>query len=383
MRNNESRNKKGIRRLMAGCPLSIVGSLFLLAACSGEEESPGTLAPQGATRVEFRLPGTLGATTGAGMTTKADNLPDNGEDWHELPEANPVLLPVGSTLWMSCAKKNDDGTFDTPTLQGYVVGTNSGGYNSLYTCVSEENAEGKLEIQADRMGAPLYLENGTYKFKMISPAYPIDPDEMTLRVDNGMYLYATDGRYKETASVKTSIEVNPEGVQYIKLPPIISQVARFTFEIKKGNGVNTLEPLAAGIEISGLQDPYDHSSDGVEGLAYNWCSEDIADTLVMRMGDKRAYLRIPGGELRTDEEGTIAGDIGVLPTLTMSTPVSVLVNIAVNGVPTQYMTLVNEPMLLHARSYNLRWEIRMEDGRVSVVTWQNQSWVTDLEEKTR
>ena len=138
----------------------------------------------------------------------------------------------------------------------------------------------------------------------------------------------------------------------------------------------TLEPLAAGIEISGLQDPYVE-----EGLAYNWCSENIADTLVMRMGDKRAYLRVSGGELRTDEEtGTIAGDIGVLPTLTMSTPVSVLVNIAVNGVPTQYMTLVNEPMLLHARSYNLRWEIRMEDGRVSVVTWQNQSWVTDLEE---
>ena len=379
MRNNESRNMKGIRRLMAGCPLSIVGSLFLLAACSGEEEPPGTLAPQGATRVEFRLPGTLGATTGAGMTTKAaDNLgPDN---WHDLPEkTNPVLLPVGSTLWMSCAKKNDDGTFDTPTLQGYVVGTNSGGYNSLYTCVSEENAEGKLEIQADRMGAPLYLENGTYKFKMISPAYPIDPDEMTLRVDNGMYLYATDGRYKETASVETPIEVNTEGVQYITLPPMISQVARFTFEITKGIGVNALEPLAAGIEISGLQDPY-----GEEGLAYNWCSENIADTLVMRMGDKRAYLRVPGGELRTDEEtGTIEGDIGVLPTLTMSTPVSVLVNIAVNGVPTQYMTLVNEPMLLHARSYNLKWEISMEDGRVSVVTWQNQSWVTDLEEETR
>ena len=376
MRNNESRNKKGIRRLMAGCPLSIVGSLFLLVACSGEEEPPGTLAPQGAMRVEFRLPGTLGA--GAGMTTKAvDNLgPDN---WHELPEANPVLLPVGSTLWMSCAKQNDDDTFDTPTLQGYVVGTNSGGYNSLYTCVSEENAEGKLEIQADRMGAPLYLENGTYKFKMISPAYPINPNDMTLRVDNGMYLYATDGRYKETASVETPIEVNTEGVQYIRLPPMISQVARFTFEITKGNGVNTLEPLAAGIEISGLQDPY-----GEEGLAYNWCSENIADTLVMRMGDKRAYLRVPGGELRTDEEtGTIAGDIGVLPTLTMSTPVSVLVNIAVNGVPTQYMTLVNEPMLLHARSYNLRWEISMEDGRVSVVTWQNQSWVTDLEEETR
>ena len=343
MRNNESRNKKGIRRLVAGCPLSIVGSLFLLAACSGEEEPPGTLAPQGATRVEFRLPGTLGA--GAGMTTKAvDNLgPDN---WHDLPEQEnrPVLLPVGSTLWMSCAKQNDDGTFDTPTLQGYVVGTNSGGYNSLYTCVSEENAEGKLVIQADRMGAPLYLENGTYKFKMISPAYPINPNDMTLRVDNGMYLYATDGRYEETASVETPIEVNTEGVQYIRLPPMISQVARFTFEITKGIGVNTLEPLAAGIEISGLQDPY-----GEEGLAYNWCSENIADTLVMRMGDKRAYLRVPGGELRTDEEtGTIAGDIGVLPTLTMSTPVSVLVNIAVNGVPTQYMTLVNEPMLLHA-----------------------------------
>ena len=160
--------------------------------------------------------------------------------------------------------------------------------------------------------------------------------------------------------MKKPVVVNATGVQYIKLNPIISQTARFTFTIEKGEGVNRLEPLAAGIEISGLQNPVMHD----EQLTYNWSSENIADTLVMRIGDKRSWVTLPGEELQTDEDGTITGDIGVLPTLTMSTPIAILINMAINGVPTQYMTLLNEQMLLHARSYNLKW--------------QNQSWVTDL-----
>ena len=215
---------------------------------------------------------------------------------------------------------------------------------------------------------------------MISPAYPIDK-ELKMQVDNGMYLYSTDGRYEETSSRAEEIIVNATGVQYIKLNPIISQVARFTFTIQKGEGVNRLEPLAAGIEISGLQNPYNHPTESEEGdnlLTYNWSSEAIADTLVMRLGDKRSWVTLPGEELQVDEDGTITGDIGVLPTLTMSTPIAILINMAINGVPTQYMTLLNEQMLLHARSYNLKWKVSVTEGQISVVTWQNQSWVTDL-----
>lgn len=350
--------------------ISIGILMGMLAACSTEEDAPVSV-PDGKVQVEFQLPGTYGISISDAQSRAVDNLGPN--DWHALPQpTEEELLPVGSTLWLSYAKRNDDGTtYGTPNLQGYVVGTTTGGYNTLYPCTTQE-VNGKLEINAEEIGAPLYLEAGTYKFKMISPAYPVSTD-LKMTIDNGMYLYSTDGRYEETYSQPIPIEVNTSGVQYIKLNPIISQVARFTFTIRKGTGVYTLEPLEAGIEISGLQNTYLHDTE------YNWSSENIADTLVMRMGDKRSWVTLPGSELETDAEGTITGDIGVLPTLTMSTPVAVLINMAVNGVPTQYMTLVNETHLLHAHSYNFRWTVKVEGGQISVVTWQNQSWTTDIE----
>lgn len=355
----------------------IIGILAgMLVACNTNEDAPVSV-PEGKVQIEFQLPGTYGISISDAQSRAVDNL--GPDDWHALPQPDkeellPVgILPVGSTLWLSYAKQNEDGaTYGTPNLQGYVVGTTTGGYNTLYPCTTQE-VNGKLEINAEEIGAPLYLEAGTYKFKMISPAYPVSTD-LKMTIDNGMYLYSTDGRYEETYSQPIPIEVNTSGVQYVKLNPIISQVARFTFTIRKGTGVYTLEPLEAGIEISGLQNTYLHDTE------YNWSSENIADTLVMRMGDKRSWVTLPGSELETDAEGTITGDIGVLPTLTMSTPVAVLINMAVNGVPTQYMTLVNETHLLHAHSYNFRWTVKVEEGQISVVTWQNQSWTTDIEE---
>lgn len=349
----------------------IIGILAgMLIACSTEEDTPVSV-PDGKVQVEFQLPGTYGISI-SDVQSRVDNLPEAGYEWHALPASSVELLPVGSTLWLSYAKQNEDGTtYGTPNLQGYVVGTTTGGYNTLYPCTTQE-VNGKLEINPEEIGAPLYLEEGTYKFKMISPAYPVSTD-LKMTIDNGMYLYSTDGRYEETYSQPISIEVNNTGVQYIRLNPIISQVARFTFTIHKGKGVYTLEPLEAGIEISGLQNTYMHDTE------YNWSSEEIADTLVMRMGDKRSWVTLPGSELETDADGTITGDIGVLPTMSISTPIAVLINIAVNGVPTQYMTLVNENILFHAHSYNFEWIIEVEDGRINVVTWQNQSWTTDVE----
>lgn len=354
----------------------IIGILTgMLVACNTNEDAPVSV-PDGKVQVEFQLPGTYGISISDAQSRAVDNL--GPKDWHDLPQpTKKELLPIGSTLWLSYAKQSEDGaTYGTPNLQGYIVGTTTGGYNTLYPCTTTQNAEGKLEINAEEIGAPLYLEAGTYKFKMVSPAYPIDRD-LKMWVDNGIYLYSTDGRYEQTYTEPIKIDVNATGVQYIKLNPIISQVARFTFTIHKGTGVYTLEPLEAGIEISGLQNPFNHEEEGQ--LQYNWSSEDIADTLVMRMGDKRSWVTLPGSEIETDANGTLTGDIGVLPTLTMSTPVAVLINMAVNGVPTQYMTLVNETHLLHAHSYNFRWTVKVEEGQISVVTWQNQSWTTDIE----
>ena len=226
----------------------IIGILTgMLIACNTNEDAPVSV-PDGKVQVEFQLPGTYGIGV-SDAQSRADNLPDAGGNWHNLPPASTGLLPIGSTLWLSYAKQNEDGaTYGTPNLQGYIVGTTTGGYNTLYPCTTTQNAEGKLEINAEEIGAPLYLEAGTYKFKMVSPAYPIDRD-LKMWVDNGIYLYSTDGRYEQTYTEPIKIDVNATGVQYIKLNPIISQVARFTFTIHKGTGVYTLEPLEAAIQL--------------------------------------------------------------------------------------------------------------------------------------
>ena len=325
--------------------------------------------PDEVVKVEFRLPDSYGVQSG-GVTKAEDDLgPDN---WHDMPDMNISLLPVGSTLWLTYARQSEDG-YGKPELQGYVVGTNTGGFNTLYPCTSTLGSDGKMHINSDEIGSPLYLEAGTYKFKMISPTYPIGQD-LSMQVNNGMFFYSTDGRYKETSAlpIEIDLENTTGGAQYIKLNPIISQVARFDFTISKGKGVHTLEPLEAGIEISGLQDP------GEDGITYNWCSEHISDTLEMRYGDKRSWANIPGEELKTESDGSITGEIGVLPTFALDYSIIILINIAVNGVPTQYMTLLNSMILLHAHTYSIKWEISVEEGVISVVTWQNQSWSTDL-----
>lgn len=353
-------------------PYSIIFLFSLLTlACDNVADGGLHSAPDGKIRVELLLPGTYGGevspTAPHTQQTKADNL---GPNWHNLPEGTePVALEVGSTLWISYSKMSDDGTYGTPELRGYVVGTNTGGFNSLYSCDSYEQ-DGKLHLNPEELGAPLYLETGKYRFKMISPAYPIGTD-MEMMVDNGMYFYSTDGRYKETCAVDFDITINDTGVQYITLNPIISQVARFTFEIKKGEGVYEIDPLAAGIEISGIQNTADT-------VMYNWCSEDIADTLQMKYGDKRAWVTIQGSEIEADENGTLTCDIGVLPTYAVENSIAILLNLAVNGVPTQYMALLNGMILEHGHSYNIKWEVEENDGNVSVMTWQNQSWSVDL-----
>ena len=176
----------------------IIGMIsVLLAACNTTDEEPVS-APDGKVRVEFQLPGTYGVNVSHVQSRAVDNLDPN---WHDLPETNATLLPVGSTLWLSYAKQNDDDTYSKPDLQGYVVGTNASGYNTLYPCTTTEGADGKLTLNPEAIGAPLYLETGTYKFKMISPAYPIDK-ELKMQVDNGMYLYSTDGRYASPSPLK-------------------------------------------------------------------------------------------------------------------------------------------------------------------------------------
>lgn len=178
--------------------IHITAACFLCGCSRMQPES----APEGTVKVDFRLPHSYGAQD-EGLT-KADDL--GPDDWHDLPHTNTSLLPVGSTLWLTYAKKTGEDSYGTPELQGYVVGTNTGGFNTLYPCTSTLGSDGKMHINSDEIGSPLYLEAGTYKFKMISPAYPIGRD-LSMQVNNGMFFYSTDGRYQQTSALPIKINL--------------------------------------------------------------------------------------------------------------------------------------------------------------------------------
>lgn len=344
------------------------------------------------TRIEFLLPGYFDDIKD-GAQTKADDML-GPEELRNL-NASLISLPEGSTLWLTFSEKLSDGSYTDPDLKAYRI-MNMDGYHSMFACTyHEELGEDGLTykvIDDGTTGQPLILADGTYRFKMISPALPIslDPEKgWRLPVDNGMYFYSTDGRYHETLPkdiVVSSDELVNDGnnVQYVKLNPIVNQTARWNFKIFKGENVQSLEMMVTGIEISGLQNPYD-TNDG-ERESFYWASDNISDTLRMKRGDKQQWVKIPAEKMwkekAPDPEGVmqdaLCGNVGFLPTNSLSTTVVILFNLLVNGIPTQYETTLNRMIFEHAHSYNIGAVVDQKDG-IRLFNWQNQSWSSDLE----
>ena len=79
--------------------------------------------------------------------------------------------------------------------------------------------------------------------------------------------------------MKGYIEQCPDTVS----APIINQTARMQFTVRAGEGVHTLEMLAEGIEISGIQQPLDNTT------SFDWVNGDV---LPVKVGDQSASVRI-------------------------------------------------------------------------------------------
>lgn len=391
--------------------LIALAAVLLAAFACTDGYRPESGSPEGLTRVEFRLPyyyGEGGFSFEEGVRTKADQLDDLRDLNHMKPGIQAFPVPEGRTLWLTYSVKQDDGEFSEPDLQAYQV-HNAGGYNALYPCeiITTEGTDNKgnpvvfKSIDTTSASSPLYLAPGTYKFKMISPALQIIQEEAQdggfnwkLPIDNGMYFCSTDGRYRQTVGKEIDItlpdpSVSKDYVQYVTLNPMIQQTVKMDFRIMKGENVDSLAILPAGVEISGLQNPGLNAS-------YYWTSENIADTLVMKMGDKRSWVSLKPSGFRVDDNytwdenrdmtisanevfpGTLVGDIGVLPTDSRSTTVIITFNLLVNGIPTQYVSTLNEIVLQHGHSYVMNLKVWKEDG-ITLFAWQYQSWTGDLE----
>jgi len=340
--------------------------LAVIAACSKEKSEVHTKG----TEIRIVEPTVYAGGTLGTVASKSYTLGDGHNEFTTVPAL--TTLPVGTTVWLTFRYKNADDSWGDPNLQAYVV-LNSAGYNALYPCKSTEDSDGYLTVDSPvTTTTPLYLEDGTYQFRMVAPANKIKKSTLSMQVENGMYLYSSDERYTETASKEILVESTGSGVQNIQLNPIIHQMARIKVKMRMGSNVYKMEMMPNGIEISGLQDPEEDNT----GLTFDWSSLDVADTLVMKKANK--YTRVYMTDFTYNDDGSIEGEVGILPTDCMSTQMVLLFNIAVNGIPTQYVLTLKERKFFHGHSYNLDLSIGL-NGNITVMSWANQSWTGELD----
>lgn len=346
---------------------------FLAVSCVQKEET--SVLEDGVVEVQILVPQIYGHQPEY-PSTKASGDNVIGDIKNRL-ETMPVTdLDEGATMWLTYEHKINENEYAAPELKAYVVRGVGGGYKSLYACKHSE-VDGMLVVNPEDVSesvTPLYLkDNQTYRFRMISPAIPISKTNLSMKVDNGYSFCSSDQRYEQTESKDEIIKATASGVNYISMNPMIQQTARLKFNLKKGANVSSIVMMEDGVEITGIQNPYLHAG----GNQYNWSSMAEGDTLVMRLGDKRAWVNLPGNRFTVKENGDLVGDICILPTDARSNTVTILLNMAVNGVPTQYITTLNGMVFEHAKSYNMNFTIGLQNNIV-VVNWQNVSWTEDI-----
>lgn len=334
--------------------LSIV--LLLAMSCTKDMEERFEV-PEGMVEVCIEVPELYDAVRPDGKT-KADS--------EFLSGYNVEKLPVGSTLWLSYSKKNGD-TYEPAVVKPYIVKSDND-YVGLYPCGIEEytDTEGDwIRIDTDVEEVPLYLEQyATYKFKALYPAHDLKKETLEVDLYNGIWACTNDPRYTQTASV--DVTLTPAGarrITYVELQPMINQTARIHFEIAKGANVHTLEMMHNGIEISGVQD---------KSTLYplDWTLDEYVEVVQMEsIDDGEHWYKLQTFEVRDDK---IIGDAYILPLDVRRTYIFILINMAVNGIPTQYVLTLNGIILEHSRSYDFDLQAGI-DGNLTVVNWQNTS----------
>ena len=335
----------------------LCAALMFSISCSKEMESVSN-APEGMVEVRFNIPE---------FYSNGSNLAQTKADSEFLEGKTISRLPVGSTIWLSYSRKTREGTYEDPVVKPYIV-KSTNDYVGLSPCsieeYTDENSVEWLKINEQEHGTPLYLNIGdTYKFKVLYPAYDIRKEDLIVNLHNGEWICTNDPRYTQTMCRDITLNETSNKISYIDLQPMINQTARLHFEIAKGDFVHTLEMMHNGIEIAGVQDK-DRS------YPLDWTLEEYVEVIQMEsIDDGKHWYKLQNFEVRDDK---IIGDAYILPLDVRRTYIFILINMAVNGIPTQYVLTLNGIVLEHSRSYNFDLKAGI-DGNMTVVNWQNTS----------
>lgn len=364
---------------------------LLLISCEGtEEQSPFPDIPEGHVMMVFDLPGvyaSLGTPDNNKQTTRGVTVTDNHPNY--LTTLNS--LPTGSLVWVLVGQwDTTTGSYIEQTPKGYKVIASGAAYRQLYPCEVRQNVQGNethYTLDPDQQGTHVILKKGEkYRFRILSTSVDkrltFKDNRYTVLLDNGDYLYSNDERYPtgdpavypvRTRPIEYEVPPTaPTEVIEIKLNPMIQQTAKMQLTICPGEGVHELQILPEGCELSGL-----------ETGPREW-GPNLADTLKLQFGPKLGYIKenvfasvehtSPG---ETTPHTDLRWETTVLPNDARSNSMSLLLNLRINGVPVQYMTLLSDQLWQHARSYNLRCRVSIKDG-ITVFNFTTAGWSTEV-----
>lgn len=288
-----------------------------------------------------------------------------------LPTGHKIVpLPEGSTLRIIAEKLDETtGQVTSYSSAAYVVKevSEGTGVTSLYPC--EVDADGNVE-SID--GTPMFISEGNYIFWAVSPARKLE-DGNTLSVKNGEELLATDNRYEETEPTTITVSANwtdeDSRIEVIRLNPLFNQTAQLKFTItSEAKWIHSLELLAAGVEYSGLQEE--------EEMKNNW---SLTNHLQTDFGMKNGTYRETECVTGKNSDGTHYLEVTtpILPVNAIATPVVVLFNVLINGVPSPFSVMLTEKDFKAGYSYHYKGKVELQDG-VAVIVWQFVEWGTDV-----
>ena len=338
----------------------LILALSVLSISCTKEMDKGTDVPEGMVEVRIDIPEYY-SDLRTRTQTKSDS--ESLAPYDELVKR----LPVGATIWLSYSKKVGEDMYEDPMVKPYVL-KSTDDYVGLFPCGMEEytdsDGEEWLRVNSEIDQAPLFLEQGcTYKFKSMYPAHDIRKEDHVVNMHNGIWACTNDPRYAQTAGKEVTLETGLKKITYVELAPMINQTARLHFEISKGKNVHTIEMMRTGIEISGVQDKGTTTP-------LDWTMEDCIEVKQLEsIEEGEHWYKLHEFEMENDK---IIADAYILPLDVRRTYIFILFNMAVNGIPTQYVATLNGIILEHARSYNFELEAGV-DGNLTVVNWQNTS----------
>ncbi|MCD8318285.1 MAG: BF2992 family fimbrillin-A clan protein [Paraprevotella sp.] len=409
MRKSDNRKHTGGMRWLLWAAMAVCGAIWLgvgVSGCSSEtEETAGSLypdVPEGMVAIRFSLGGQsyLGATGGSTRASTRAVVDDDQAITESKLDTNKLLpLDDGTTVWIAAqkasakasdiGKPDDKGNYDpayftvegTAKLTSFVVhstgDTDASGTPITYLYPCTVDSMGNVLTEESQ---PFFLSApGYFLFTVVSPARKLNGDTC-LSIKNGQYVLANDTRYKATRPAVVDIQTAKAGesrVQFVQLNPIMNQTARIRVVLPiaaaEKIGIHDFGMLQTGVEVSGLQTDPDPGE-------YNW---SFNSALKAQMGNKNGTLRITTFTKEVVDYGQgptecYMGDASVLPTNSVSLPVTVLLNLRINGVPTSYEMMLNEKKFLGGYSYNYIGQIDRDANGMHVMSWQQAGWSENL-----